>query len=149
MIARGVVRGCAVVLFSVSAAAAAVAQSPSPSPVPPLPDAVLDLEIDADVSFRELRFETVGTPRVEFSGTPDRKTVWEAERRNLPKPVQPGVVYRDGGVHLTISSRFEDLVRLFAEDPAPAEPRATSPSPMPSASPSPPPPPRSRGKGRP
>jgi hypothetical protein len=116
-------------------AATAGAQSPSPAPSPaPTPEGVLDLEIDADVSWKELRFETVGTPRVEFSGTPRRQTVWKAERRNLPRPVQPGVVYRDGGIHLTISSRFEDLARLFTEGPTPVPAGA---SPAPGARPSP------------
>jgi hypothetical protein len=131
------------VLVALLAAPPALPQTPSPSPEPP-PETVLDLEISADVSYKELRFETVGTPRVEFTGTPDRKTVWEAKRRNLPKPVQPGVVYRDGGVHLTITSRFEDLARLFADPGQPPAPASPSPAPSPSPSPSPPPAPDAR-----
>ena len=122
--------------------------APSPSPSPsaaapeeandPDPDSA-DLSITATVSYEELKFDQVGTPKVEFSGQvvapelgPDAKlhTVWHADRGGLPRPVQPGVVYRDGTVRLTITTRFEDLARLFAED-APAAQPAPSPSPVP------------------
>ena len=79
--------------------------------------------------WRELRFDEVGTPKVEFSGNPDNETVWHADRENLPTPVQPGVTYRNGGVRLVISSRFRELARVLDES-------AASPSPSPSPSPS-------------
>ena len=126
------------------------AQTPAPSPAPPSaspdpeatdpdPDSA-DLSITATVSYRELKFDQVGTPKVEFSGrvvapevAPEArlKTVWHADRGALPKPVQPGVIYRDGTVRLTITTRFEDLARLFAEAPAPAS-QPTPPPPPPS-----------------
>jgi hypothetical protein len=81
------------------------------------------------VHWRDLRFEKVGKPKVEFSGNPDNETVWQAERENLPTPVQPGVTYHDGGVRLVISSRFRELARAL-------EGIAASPSPSPSVSPS-------------
>lgn len=74
-----------------------------------------DLEITADVTARELRFEVVPDPKVEFTGQPERETVWEAERQNLPRPVEPGVTYRNIGVQLRISSRFADIERIVAE----------------------------------
>jgi hypothetical protein len=109
----------------------------SPSPVPSPGDTPPDVEINATVRYRELRFDQVGTPKVEFSGNPDNETVWHADRENLPTPVQPGVTYRDGGVRLVISSRFRELARVLdglAASPAPAP--SASPSPSPAASPS-------------
>ena len=146
----------AVALLASVLAASGRAQTPPPAaPPPPEPvesaaeDATdpdpdsADLSITGTVRYRELKFEQVGTPKVEFKGqvvAPDLgadaklHTVWHADRGNLPRPVQPGVVYRDGTVRLTITTRFEDLARLFAEDAVPgAEP---SPKPMPSPSPS-------------
>jgi hypothetical protein len=108
---------------------------PSPAVSPATPP---DIELTATVRWRELRFEEVGTPKVEFSGNPDNETVWRADRENLPTPVQPGVTYRDGGVRLVISSRFRELAAALdgiAASPSPSP--SVSPSASPSASPSP------------
>jgi hypothetical protein len=91
------------------------------------------------VHWRDLRFEQVGTPKVEFSGNPDNETVWHADRENLPTPVQPGVTYHDGGVRLVISTRFGELARALEGIEASPSP---APSPSPSVSPSPSPSPR-------
>ncbi len=74
-----------------------------------------DLAITAHVTARELRFDVVPNPRVEFSGQPKRETVWDAARQNLPRPVQPGVTYRDIGIQLVIISVFADIDRIVAE----------------------------------
>jgi hypothetical protein len=74
-----------------------------------------DLEITANVTASELRFEAVPEPKVEFTGQPERETVWEADRQNLPRPVQPGVTYRNIGIQLRISSVFADIDRIVAE----------------------------------
>lgn len=74
-----------------------------------------DLEITANVTARELRFEVVPNPTVEFTGKPERVTVWDAERDNLPRPVQPGVTYRNIGIRLKITSIFADIDRIVAE----------------------------------
>lgn len=74
-----------------------------------------DLSITANVTARELLFEVVPTPKVEFPGRPRRDTVWEAERTNLPAQVQPGVTYRDIGIRLKITSVFADIERIVAE----------------------------------
>jgi len=92
--------------------APAPAAQPSPGDaVAPLPD----LEIKANVTVRELKFEQVGEAKVEFPGKPERVTVNEAERQNLPRPVQPGVTYRDIGVRLVITSAFADIDRIVSE----------------------------------
>jgi hypothetical protein len=95
--------------------------APAPDSAPPADEMELpDIEITATVSWKQLRFDVVGEPTVEFPGTPERKTVWETERIRLPRPVEPGVVYRDGEIRLTISSMFEALSRLYS---APEPPR--------------------------
>lgn len=94
-----------------------------------------DLAITANVTARELRFEEVPNPTVEFTGTPERLTVWEADRENLPRPVQPGVTYRDIGIRLRITSRFADIERIVAE--ALGETPMTDDTPPATASPAP------------
>ena len=74
-----------------------------------------DLSITANVTARELRFDVVPDPKVEFTGKPERRTSWEAERQNLPRPAQPGVTYRDIGIQLKITSVFADIDRIVAE----------------------------------
>lgn len=74
-----------------------------------------DLAITAYVTARELSFETVPNTSVEFTGSHQRDTLWDAERQNLPRPVQPGVTYRDIGIRLKITSVFADIDRIVAE----------------------------------
>jgi hypothetical protein len=95
------------------AAPPAPAASPAPSPAAATDEH--DLSITANVTARELRFEVVPSPKVEFPGRPRRDTVWEAERTNLPPQVQPGVTYRDIGIRLKITSVFADIERIVAE----------------------------------
>jgi hypothetical protein len=78
-------------------------------------DAKADLSITARVTAESLRFEKVPNPRVEFTGRPERQTVWESERENLPQEVRPGVTYRDIGITLRITSVFADIDRIVAE----------------------------------
>ncbi|HVF49501.1 MAG TPA: hypothetical protein VNA19_05415 [Pyrinomonadaceae bacterium] len=74
-----------------------------------------DIAITANVTARELRFEKVPNPTVEFTGQPRRETLWEAERQNLPRPVRAGETYRDIGIRLRILSVFKDIDRIVAE----------------------------------
>jgi hypothetical protein len=74
-----------------------------------------DISITARVRARSLKFEAVPDPTVEFSGQPARDTVWEAQRENLPTPVEPGVTYRNIGIRLKITSVFRDIDRIVAE----------------------------------
>jgi hypothetical protein len=74
-----------------------------------------EVSITANVTARELKFETVPNPTVEFPGNPVQETVWDAKRENLPRPVEPGVTYRNIGIRLRISSRFADIERIVAE----------------------------------
>src|SRR5688572_11354415 len=126
-------------------------EGPRPSEDPDVKSA--DISITATVKAQSLRFDVVGNPTVEFSGKPDRTTVWEAERENLPRPVQPGVTYRDIGIRLKITSVFADIDRIVAEAlgevptagaaPAPKSSDGKPPVPSkPETSNPPPPPPR-------
>lgn len=78
-------------------------------------EADADLSITARVTAESLRFEKVPNPRVEFTGRPERRTVWESDRENLPQEVRPGVTYRDIGITLRITSVFADIDRIVAE----------------------------------
>ena len=103
----------------------ASAQSTPPAPAgtqtpaaqtqsPPATDNA-DLSITANVTARELKFEVVPNADVTFTGNHARKTTWEAERQNLPRPVEPGVTYRNIGIQLKIVSVFADIDRIVAE----------------------------------
>jgi hypothetical protein len=74
-----------------------------------------DVAITARVTAKELKFEVVPNPKVEFFGKPERKTEWSSERKNLPESVQPGVTYRDIGITLKIVSVFADIDRIVDE----------------------------------
>ena len=95
-----------------------------------------DLSITAHVMASELRFEKVPNPKVEFTGSHERKTVWRADRENLPDEVQPGVTYRDIGIRLRITSVFADIERIVAE--ALGEIPTSDDAPRPSDVPAPP-----------
>ena len=126
---------CAAVTLSATLSSNAFAQTPAPRATPSSPaqsdgqararsgqtsqtgaaEAQADLSITARVTARELRFEKVPNPKVEFTGQPRRETVWESERENLPEQVQPGVTYRNIGITLRITSVFADIDRIVAE----------------------------------
>ena len=65
-----------------------------------------DIALNADVRMRELRFEKVPDPRVNFRGNTRRNSVWMSRRNNLPEQVQEGVVYRDARVRLRIATEI-------------------------------------------
>lgn len=74
-----------------------------------------DVLIIANVTARELKIEIVPDPKVEFPGKPERETLWESDRQNLPASIEPGVTYRNIGIQLRIASRFADIERIVAE----------------------------------
>ena len=130
------------------------AQGAQPSASPQATDAQRTREAEADLSITarvtadSLRFEKVPNARVEFTGRPERETVWESERVNLPEQAQPGVTYRDIGITLRITSVFADIDRIVAEalgevplreesQPPPARPSDAPPE-RPAASTAPP-----------
>jgi hypothetical protein len=74
-----------------------------------------DIAIIANITAKELRFDTVPNPKVEFFEKSKVKSVWHAERFNLPDRIEPGVTYRNVGIRLKIVSRLEDIERIVAE----------------------------------
>ncbi len=67
-----------------------------------------DIALDAGVEMRELRFEEVPDPEVDFRGNTRRNSVWASRRANLPDEVQEGVVYRDARIRLRIATEIAE-----------------------------------------
>ena len=65
-----------------------------------------DIAIDASVKMRELRFEKVPDPKVNFRGNTRRNSVWTSRRTNLPDEVEEDVVYREAGIKLRIATEI-------------------------------------------
>ena len=65
-----------------------------------------DIAIDAGVEMRELRFEKVPDPEVNFRGNTRRNSVWTSRRTNLPDEVQEDVVYRDAKIRLRVATEI-------------------------------------------
>jgi hypothetical protein len=65
-----------------------------------------DIAIDAGVKMRELRFERVPDPKVNFRGNTRRNSVWTSRRTNLPDEVEEDVVYREAGIKLRIATEI-------------------------------------------
>jgi hypothetical protein len=74
-----------------------------------------DIAIIANITAEELRFDVVPNSTVEFPGKPQSKTIWQAERFNLPDKIEPGVTYRNIGIRLKITSTLADIDRIVAE----------------------------------
>ena len=81
----------------------------------PVDETAADVSIAGSVTAKELTFETVPNPTVEFTGTPERTTDWSSERTNLPDEVQPNVIYRDIGIKVKIVSVFADIDKIVDE----------------------------------
>jgi hypothetical protein len=67
-----------------------------------------DIEFTADVKAREMRFGKVPETEVQFWGRPERASVSETERKNLPEEVRRGVTYRNFSVRLRIATELID-----------------------------------------
>lgn len=94
-----------------------------------------DVIITATVRAKELKFEVVPKPTVNFPGNQPRQTVWEADRTNLPQTVEPGVTYRDIGIRLRIYSRFAEIQRIVIEALDEPEQSKTAPTVTPQPTP--------------
>ena len=96
-------------------------QEPVPA-MPILPDIRNDPDVEAadvaliaNITIREMRFDAVPNPTVEFLGKPKTSNIWHADRYNLPDQVQPGVTYRNVGIRLKITSRLAEIDRIVSE----------------------------------
>ncbi len=97
-------------------------QEPAAPPMPLLPDIRnqpdvqdADVAIVANITIKELRFDAVPNPKVEFLGKDKTTTLWHADRYNLPDRVEPGVTYRNVGIQLKIISTLADIDRIVSE----------------------------------
>ena len=61
-----------------------------------------DVSIEASVRAREVHFDAAPRLEVRLLGCPATGAVKVVERRNLPRPVQPGVTYRDVSIGVEI-----------------------------------------------
>ncbi len=109
------------------------AEDPSTTPAGEIPGEVdpdtADISLTATVRIRELRFDAEPETHVEFFGEPERITEDSTERENLPDKVQPGVIYRNVVVRLTIASVFAEPERVIAELLGAAPAAASVPAP--------------------
>jgi hypothetical protein len=104
-------------LFVLSAAAA-FAQQPAPTAsATPIgaDDGRDDILFVVKLTAKELKMDAAPSTNVEFPGTKRRTTAWLTERQNLPDKLEPGVTYRDIGMTLRISSRFENIDEIVRE----------------------------------
>ena len=90
-----------------------------------------DVLILVNVTAKELKFDAVPNPTVEFPGKRHLTNIWVTQRQNLPDKVEPGVVYRNIGIQLRISSRLADIERIvqeaLGEVPVSDEPTTSAP----------------------
>lgn len=100
------------IVFVLSASSISFGQTNSTDKVD---EKTADVAITARVEAKELTFEVVPTPKVEFFGRPERKTEWSSVRENLPDSVEPRVTYRNIGITLKIVSVFADIDRIVDE----------------------------------
>lgn len=68
-----------------------------------------DIEIDARVKMKSIRFDSKPQVDVTFPGHPERDTSWTTERKNIPPSITPGTTYRNVEVHTHIQSTFKEL----------------------------------------
>jgi hypothetical protein len=74
-----------------------------------------ELELVALVRAKAIRFDEVPHIDVKFKGSGKRRTTWRTERVNLPMHPEPGVVYRDVAVRLTVTTTVDELGDLLAQ----------------------------------
>jgi hypothetical protein len=95
----------------------ALAATPAPEPqaTANAPGNEPQLELVATVRARSIVFADVPHVNLQFTGSGPRRTAWRIERVNLPARVQPGVVYRDVTVRLTLTTTMDDLAVLLRD----------------------------------
>lgn len=83
----------------------------------PAADQQPDIEIQATVKARSVKFEQVPNVQVTFPGDAQKDTKWEGSRNNLPRPVKPGVTYRDVSATTSIRSTFREVLNALQTRP--------------------------------
>jgi hypothetical protein len=98
------------------AVALSASEAQASAAAPPLasgPDAPPRTELAATVRAKALRLDEV--PDAEPLLALARRTSWTAERLNLPARPEPGVIYRDVEIRLTVAGELEDVTALLEE----------------------------------
>jgi hypothetical protein len=85
-----------------------------------------DIAIIARVEARELRFNSQPQTSLRLAGCPQLDTSLVVLRTNLPKPVQPGVTYRNVVVDFRLLMKLTDLECYLAGGTCPPPARDTS-----------------------
>jgi hypothetical protein len=67
-----------------------------------------EIDLTANVKAHRLRFDEVPKTKVRFWGHPERNTVSDTRRKNLPEKVRRGVTYSDVNVRWRIASELVD-----------------------------------------
>ena len=67
-----------------------------------------EIDLTANVKAHRLRFDEVPKTKVRFWGHPERNTVSDTRRKNLPEKVRRGVTYSDVRVRWRIASELVD-----------------------------------------
>lgn len=73
-----------------------------------------EVELVATVRAKALRFDEVPTADVLLPQGGARRWCWRTERVNLPAQPEPGVVYRDVEVRLTVSGDRDEVTSVLA-----------------------------------
>ena len=82
----------------------------------------------------EMEFSAPPNLTVRFPAQAAPTSVYTVERENLPANPQPGVVYRDAGVRITIATSIAEVANAVGGDAAgaagaPAAPASPAPTP--------------------
>jgi hypothetical protein len=75
-----------------------------------------DVELNAEVKSRWLRFEKVPPNEIRFPGYPESKSMSGTERVNLPDKVGEDVTYRDSRIRLRSAGNLIGVESTHGED---------------------------------
>jgi hypothetical protein len=79
------------------------------------PQSAPEVELVATVRASSLVFDEVPKLDAILGGKGARRLAWKAERVNLPERPDPGFVYRDVVVRVTVAGDLDDLTALLAD----------------------------------
>jgi hypothetical protein len=113
-VSRMTIRNSVLIFAAICCAASGLsAQEPVCPAARPAADSVKaqkpDIVIKGKVTAREVRFESQPEVSVQWRGCPGLDTTRVSVRTNLPKPVQPGVTYRNVELDFQVSGWLREI----------------------------------------
>jgi hypothetical protein len=69
-----------------------------------------DVLFNATLRIGELRFDIVPQSTLQVTVQPEGQRIFRLDTTNLPRPLQPGAIYHDVTVRLTVGGTLADLV---------------------------------------